>query len=60
MRYFRCWNDDEPCFARNMEGRCKLLNDTYPEGVCPFRKEKIDETNGVRYPYSSKYERLAE
>lgn len=41
--------DERPCFAR-FESECTLLEDTYPEGECPFCKPERDVTNGVRYP----------
>ena len=58
-KHFRCW-EDEACFARTRAGRCRILQETYPESRCPFRKAEIDVTSGVRYPYSEEYMRRAQ
>lgn len=45
-------NDKRPCFARNEDGKCKILKSSYNDKLCPFCKPEKDVTNGVKYPYN--------
>ena len=54
--------DSRPCFAKNKWTKvCGILtgdkegNIGYTDGQCPFCKPRIDETNGVVYPFDPYY-----
>lgn len=41
---FPTCNDPRKCFAKQKDGGCAILSETYPEGEeCPFRKLLMDE-----------------
>lgn len=42
-------NDSRPCrFGSAYRGGiCKILVETYPDGKCPFCKEKEDDSKGI-------------
>lgn len=51
-----CADTKGPCFARNGNGRCTILNSrdrgcklNFGGRKCPFKKPKRSVTNGVRY-----------
>lgn len=33
-------HDTSPCFAKGINGNCTILRSGYPDGECPFRKER--------------------
>lgn len=52
--------DSRPCFAQTtIRGgfkRCTVLTSAYEESNdCPFAKPDREVTDGVRYPYDTKY-----
>lgn len=47
--YFKCPFTNEPCFAKTLNGKCKLLNKA-PVGKCSFKKPYREYTDGKYYP----------
>lgn len=49
-------NDRRPCFGKQFKpGECGVLNASYPDGECPFCKERREITDQKFYPYDVNY-----
>lgn len=49
-------NDSRQCFGRKHTGiYCGVLSAAYPDGKCPFCKEKAEVTDNKLYPYDKFY-----